>query len=243
VFARVPVMSDWLIVATILLGVVFAGQEFPWGVVHASLARGVPRVRLWAAKFVALAALLACYVAVLWLSCALFGLWTTRALRGALDWPLLIAPAFWQAQVGIVARTWLIAVCAMALTLAVNVWVGRPGPAFGLRFLSYLLGLMSYFFVMLLPMLVLMRPSLDLASFGDTVWGRLVALLPTYNMRIVAHWGEPGRLFEVDHMFRDLARLIHLRYDPRVAVGLVVLYGVVPLALALWGFCRREMRP
>jgi CubicO group peptidase (beta-lactamase class C family) len=242
VFERLPRLYDWLVVSTMLLGVVFVGQEFAWGTARAVLARGASRVQLMLAKFLAMGALMACYVLVLWLVCAALGLWTTHTLRGRLDWRF-VDGAFWSTQLGILGRTWLIALCSAALTVGIYVWVGRPGPAFSLRFLGYFFNLIAYFFLSMVPMLVLMRSDYNPVDFGDTFWARLVELMPHYNSRIVAYWGEPSPLYEMDHGMRVISEIFNFRYDPWYAAVLLVLYGLVPFVLGIVSFKRREMTP
>jgi CubicO group peptidase (beta-lactamase class C family)/ABC-type transport system involved in multi-copper enzyme maturation permease subunit len=242
IFERLPRVYDWLIVSVILLCVVFVGQEFAWGTMRTALARGASRVRLLLAKFLAMGALMACYILVLWVACALMGLWTTRVLQGEVDWQF-VHGSFWLAQLGTLGRVWLIALSSIALTVGVYAWVGRPGPAFSLRFLGYFFGLIAYFFLSMVPMLALTRPGARPADFGDTLGARLVELMPHYNSRIVAHWGEPSPLYEMDHGLRVMAEIFHFRYDPWYAAAILVVYGLVPFVLGVVSFQRREMRP
>jgi hypothetical protein len=241
-FERLPRIYDWLIVSIILLGVVFVSQEFAWGTMRAALTRGVPRTQLLLAKLLAMAALAACYLAVLWLVCATLGLWTTYTLRGRVHWDFLDG-TFWLAQLGIVGRTWLIALSASASTVGIYVWVGRPGPAFSLRFLGYFFSLIAYFFLTMLPMLILTRPDIDPAAFGETPWARLVELEPHRNSRIVASWGEPSILHEIDYSVYIGSQVFNMNHDPLYAAVLLGLYGLVPFVLGAFSFSRREMRP
>jgi hypothetical protein len=241
-FERLPRLYDWLIVSTILLGIVFVGQEFAWGTTRAALARGASRVQIMLAKFLAIGVLMAGYILVLWLVCAVLGLWTTHTLQGRIDWRF-VDRAFWLAQLGILGRTWLIALCSVALTIGIYVWVGGSGPAFSLRFLGYLFSLIAYFFLSTVPLFALMRSDARPVDFGDTLWARLVELVPHYNSRIVAYWGEPGPLYEIDHGMRVMSEILNLRYDPWYAAVLLMLYGLVPFVMGIVSFKRREMRP
>lgn len=242
ILRRVPLMHDWMTVAFVLLGVVSVAQEFPWGTMRAALARGVPRASVVVTKFLALAGLAVCFSLALWLACGVLGAWTTRALVGSVDWGFLDG-AFLLEQASIVARTWWIALSSVAVTAGVYVWVGRPGPGVVLRFLGYFFSLLAYVFLMMLPLYVLIVADVEPSAFGDSLWARLVELLPHYNARIVAHWGEPGNVFEMDYGTWTMARIFGLNYDPWYAVTLLALYGLATLVPAAIAFGRRDMRP
>jgi CubicO group peptidase (beta-lactamase class C family)/ABC-type transport system involved in multi-copper enzyme maturation permease subunit len=241
-FERLSRLYDWLIVSTILLGIVFVGQEFAWGTTRAALARGASRVQLMLSKLLAMGVLMAGYILILWLVCAGLGLWTTHTLQGRIDWRF-VDGAFWLAQLGILGRVWLIALSSVALNVGIYAWVGRPGPAFSLCFLGYVFSLISYFFLAMVPALVLIRSDARPADFGDTLWARLIELMPHYSSRIVAYWGEPSPLYEIDHGMRVVSEIFDFRYDPLYAAVILVLYGLVPFAVGLISFKRREMRP
>ena len=242
VLNRLPRMADWLTVALVLLGVSLVGQEFSWGTVRTVLSRGVPRVQFVLVKLLVFGAFSACLVVVLWAACGAMGWWATRQLVGEVDWRFADR-SFWVAQVGIVLRTWCIVLAAAAGTVAVYVWAGSPGPALSLRVLGFVFSLLAYLALMMLPLLILTRPDVDPAAFGDTAGARLVELVPHYNSRLVAHWGRPADLYETDRGVWVMAQLLHLDDDPWHAVLRLGVYGLLPVIGALIGFARREMRP
>jgi len=242
VFARVPRLTDWVTVALILLGVSLVGQEFSWGTVRTVLSRGVPRVQFVLVKLLVFAAFSACLVVVLWAACGAMGWWATRQLVGEMDWGF-VDRAFWQAQAGIVLRTWCIVLASAAGTVAIYVWAGNPGPALSLRALGFAFSMLAYVTLMMLPLLLLMRPDVDPAAFGGTVGARVVEFVPHYNSRLVAHWGRQADLYETDRGVWVMAQILHLDDDPWHAVLRLAGYGLLPVLGALVGFARREMRP
>jgi hypothetical protein len=242
VFSRLPRMADWLTIALVLLGVSLVGQEFSWGTVRTVLSRGVPRVQFVLVKLLVFGAFSACLVLVLWAACGAMGWWATRQLVGEVDWSF-VDRAFWTEQAGIVLRTWCIVLASAAGTVAIYVWAGSPGPALSLRALGFAFSLLAYVTLMMLPLLILVRPDVDLTAFGDTVWARLAELVPHYNSRLVAHWERPPDLYEMDRGVWGMAQLLHLDDSPWHAVLRLAGYGLLPVLGAAIGFSRREMRP
>ena len=240
-FEQIDAMVDWLVLATILLAIVAVGREFDWGTMRAVLARGVRRGQFALAKLVALAAVAILYLLVLWVACALMGLWTTRALAGESGLSFLDG-AFVRSQLGLLARASLILLSFCAFALAFNLWAGKPGPAFTLLFLLHFASLLAY---ILLPMgagfFFVDASETSPEAFGNSIWGRAFALVPHYNSRIVAHWAEPPRLAEIDNWARNMALLFGLPTDPWRAAIVLLLYGFVPLLAAVHLFKRRGM--
>jgi hypothetical protein len=239
VFEQVRLLCDWLNIAVILLGVIAVGQEFTWGTMRTVLARGVHRGRLVLAKFLALATVAASYLLMLWLACAILGLATTRSLTGTLDLSF-VDDTFCLVQLGTLARTWLVVLSFTAFVLVVNVWAGRPGPAFSVLFLGYFLSLSVY---ILAPVLVFwfVHLGLDMAALGDTIWGRLIVLVPHYSGRLVIHWAKPSALSDLDNWVRNLIELSHLPSNPWLSVAVLSLYGFIPLLGAIHLFKHKEM--
>lgn len=241
VFEQVRLSSDWLIVAVILLGVIAVGQEFTWGTLRAVLARGVHRRDLLLAKFMALATVTASYLLIQWLTCAILGLLTTRSLTGRLDLSF-VDGTFCLVQLDALARSWFVVLAFIAFTLAINVWAGRPGPAFSVLSLGYLLSLTAYVSLPILTFGFAHLLGLDVTALGKPMWGKwLVFLVPHYNSRLVLHWAGPPRISELDHWVRDAAEAAHLPLDPWLAVAVLLLCGLISLLGAIHLFKHKEM--
>jgi ABC-type transport system involved in multi-copper enzyme maturation permease subunit len=231
---------DWVIIAIALLGIVMVGNEFPSGTVRTVLARGVRRGQFVLAKFAALVLIATGYLAAMWIACTLLGLWATRSLTGTIDLGFADG-AFVHAQAAQLARAWIVLVPFAALAVAVNVWAGKPGPAFSLLFLIYFLSLLSYVFMAVALSFVFLRADFDPASFGGTIWGLLISLVPHYNMRRIIYWGQPVELAELDHWVRNIAQILHLPSSPWRSIAVLFVYGVIPLVWATVLFRRREV--
>jgi CubicO group peptidase (beta-lactamase class C family)/ABC-type transport system involved in multi-copper enzyme maturation permease subunit len=241
-FSRVISMHDWLNFAIILLGVMAVGQEFTWGTLSAVLSRGVGRTRLLAAKFLALASTALFYLLVLWIASAVIGAVSTRSLAGNIDFSFLDGD-FFIAQAAVLARIWLTVLPFIALSLAVHVVAARPVPAFTLQFLIYLLSLWAYSLLPIIMWFFLSNQDFNPADLGETVWGKVVVLIPHYSDRLVAYWAEPDVLAEWDHWMRVTMDMVHLPDDPWTAVLILLTLCGLFITVAVVVFKRKEMRP
>ena len=234
-------MADWLTVAMILFGILVIGRELQWGTLRTVLVRGVSRGQLVMAKLVAVTAVAITLLLTLWLTCFLIGLITTRQITGTLDFGFATG-SFWQAQLGMLAHISLVVLVFLAFTLAVNIWLNKPGPAFSLLFLSYGLSWFGYISSTIAAVFVLANPDVDFSNFNDTLGGWLIQLLPHYNGRLLIYWQQPPHILSsFDTSVYTFAQSFGLNQDPRRALFILLLYGFVPFLLALYTFQNREM--
>ncbi len=241
IFSRVQLMADWLTVAMILFGILTIGRELNWGTLRTVLVRGVSRGQLLMAKLVAVTAVYTTILLILWLTCGLIGLLTTHRLTGTVDFSFATG-SFWLAQLGILARVWLIVLVFLSFTLAVNIWLNKPGPAFSLLFLSYGLSWFSYISSTIAAVFVLANPNVDVNSFQDSWGGWLIEMLPHYNGRLLTYWQQPPHILsEFDSSVYTFAQAFGLNQDPRRALLILLLYGLIPFLLALRTFQHREI--
>jgi ABC-2 type transport system permease protein len=243
VFERACLSLDWLNIFLILLATLTVGQEFAWGTARTTLARGPGRMRLLLAKFVALTAVAAFYLLVLWIVCGIIGIFTTRSLDGGVDWSFFDVAFLGQESV-VLARTWLIVCPVVALAMLLAVWARNPGLSLSLAELAYgfdFLATISFGGVLGLYLAALVEAGIDPRETGVGIMGRLPALLPHYNSAIVLHWGQPGKLAEMDRALLFSAEVLNLPRDPWRSLILLMGYGVVALGLALWIFRRKDV--
>ena len=241
IFQRVQLMADWLMIAIILFGILVIGRELQWGTLRMVLVRGVSRSQLLLAKLGAVTAVYTTILLILWLTCGLIGLLTTRHLTGTLDFSFATS-SFWLAQWGMLARIWLIVLVFLAFTLAVNIWLNKPGPAFSLLFLSYGLSWFAYISSTIAAVFVLANPNVDVNSFANSWGGWFIKMLPHYNGRLVTYWQQsPHILSEFDTSVYTFAQAFGLSQDPRRALFILLLYGFIPFLFALLTFQRREI--
>lgn len=238
---RVQLMADWLTVAMILFGILVIGRELNWGTLRMVLVRGVSRWQLLVAKLAAVTAVSTTILFILWLTCFFIGLFTTRQLTGIVDFGF-ITGSFWLAQLGTLVRIGFVVLTFLAFTLAVNIWLNKPGPAFSLLFLSYSLSWFGYISSTIAAVFVLANPNVDINNFKDTLGGQLILLLPHYNDRLVLYWQQPPHILsELDTSAYAFAQAFSLNLDPHRALFVLLLYGFVPFLLALYTFQNREM--
>lgn len=235
-------MLDWLSYAVILLGIIAVGQEFSWGTLRMTLIRGVSRNQIVWAKFLALNLTVAIYLLVLWLETAVLGGLLTRSLHGAIDGNFLNSP-FWLTQGAGIGRTWLLIVPFIAFTLAVNIAIGRPGPAFTLLFMLYFLSLFAYMSLLIIIVFFYEQEGFDPVAVGNSLTGLLIHWIPHYNSRMVLYWGKPLALAEIDYSVRQLSDWFQFAIKPWLALGRLWMMGFVPLFAALYLFNRRELTP
>jgi ABC-type transport system involved in multi-copper enzyme maturation permease subunit len=241
VFNRVQLMADWLAVTMILFGILVIGHELNWGTLRTVLVRGVSRWQLLTAKLGAVTAVAATLLLLLWLACGLIGLGTTRQLSGTVDFDFATG-SFWLAQLGMLARIWLVVLVFLAFTLAINIWLNKPGPAFSLLFLSYGLSWFAYISSTVAAVFVLANPKVDITNFKNSLGGWLISLLPHYNGRLVTYWQQPPHILsEFDTSVYAFAQAFGLSQDPHRALLILLLYGFIPFQLALYTFQQREI--
>lgn len=242
VFVRFWRMVDWLNYAVIALGIIFIGQEFRWGTLRMVLMRGVTRSQMVWAKFLALGMVTAIYLLILWLETAVYGLFLTRSLSGSVDWSFL-SGTFLLEQLGGIGRVWLLVLPFIAFTLAVNIVIGRPGPAFSLLFMLYVLSWFSYMSLMVMVMFFMVNPDFDPVSLGNSFFGKFMQWSPHYNSRLFIYSGEPDILSEIDYGLRQMAGWLHFTISPWLSLGRLWVYGFGSLLAALYVFNRREITP
>ena len=121
-FEQARLSYDWLNIAVILLTAITLGQEFAWGTARTILARGPGRIRLLIARFLALAAMVGFYLLTLWIASGILGMFPTRGLEGAADWPFWGAP-FLAQQGAALIRTWAIILPVIAIAMFLTVWI------------------------------------------------------------------------------------------------------------------------
>jgi ABC-2 type transport system permease protein len=240
VFERAWLSLDWLNFALLLLTALSVGQEFAWGTMRTVLARGTGRARWLIARFVALAAVAACYLLTLWIACGVLGLLTTHSLEGGVSWRFLDA-AFLAQQTAALARTWLITWPIIALAMWLAVWTRNPGLPLNLVGLAYFVEWMLFASFGLVLMLVLEVSGKEPGEGAAKLWGALLTLIPHYNSAIVLHWGQPGKLSQIDLAALSTAEAWNLPHDPWRALALLLAYGLVALLLALRTFRRKDV--
>ncbi len=240
VFVRFWRMVDWLNYAVIALGIIFVGQEFRWGTLRMILMRGVNRSQMVWSKFLALAVVTTVYLFVLWLETAVFGLFLTNSLSGSVDWSFLNS-AFLLEQLGGIGRMWLLVLPFIAFTLAVNIIVGRPGPAFSLLFMLYFLSWFSYMSLMVIVMFFMRNPDFDPVTLGNSFFGTMMQWSPHYNSRLFLYLGEPDILSEMDYGLRQMAGWLQFTISLWLSLGRLWLCGFGSLLAALYSFNRREI--
>ena len=242
VFERARLSYDWLSIFMILMATMMMGQEFTWGTMRTCLARGTGRARLLFAKFVALAAVAALFLFFLWIASGILGLFTTIGLEGHVDWSFLDG-AFLVHEVAALARTWIVIWPSIALALFVAAWTRNPGLSLALVELLYGLNLLLSTFSGLLGIYLtyFVEAGLDPRETGAGIWGMLVTLIPHYNTTVVVHWGQPGKLAELEQAMLFPAEVLNLPRDPWRCMALLLGYGFVAIILALWVFRRKDI--
>jgi len=240
VFERARLSYDWINLSMILLAAVTVGQEFVWGTLRTALARGPGRVRLLLAKFAALAAVAAFYLIALWLACGVMGLFTTRRLAGRVDWGFL-GGSFLTGEMAALARTWVIVWPVIALTMLLVVWARSPGLSINLAGLAYFLNWISFASFGLALILIVEATGKSTDQVATGLWGALLTLIPHYNSALVIHWGQPGKLSQIDLGAFSTAQAFGLPVDPWRGLAVLLGYGLVALALAAWVFYRRDV--
>ncbi|MBN1933898.1 MAG: serine hydrolase [Anaerolineae bacterium] len=233
---------DWLLIALILLGIAFVGNEFSWGTIRTVLARGVPRARLVLAKWIALLAVATIGLLAMWLLCGLYGLWSLHRLTGSLDLGF-VSSMTWLEQGTAFGRAWLMTLLLTATIVATYIGVGKAGPAFALLFLLFFLSFLAYILLSVGLGFLFAIPDFDPAAFGSTFWAKLPVLIPHYDIRQVLYWGNPGKLAELDTWVRLIADILALPSNPWISVMLLFIYGSLPLLGAISTFKQREMTP
>jgi ABC-type transport system involved in multi-copper enzyme maturation permease subunit len=240
VFERARLSFDWVNIFVILLTAVTLGQEFAQGTMRTALARGPGRVRLLLSKFTALAAAAAFYLAALWLACGILGLFTTPNLAGRVDWGFFDGP-FLASEIAALARTWVITWPVIALTMLLVVWARSPGLSINLAGLAYFLNWIGFasFGLVLIFIIEATGASTDQVATG--LWGTLLTLIPHYNSALVIHWGQPGKLSQIDLGAFSTAQAFGLPVDPWRGLAVLLGYGLLALALAAWVFGRKDV--
>lgn len=243
VFERARLSYDWLNVFEILLAALTVGQEFTWGTMRTVLARGTGRIRFLIAKFMALAAIAAFYLLILWIACGFLGLLTTQKLEGRINWSFFDR-TFLILEIAALARTWVTLWPTIALALLVVVWMRNPG--LSLTFLELIYGLdllLSTFSGGLLGIFLayVVEAGLDPRKTGAGIWGMLVTLIPHYNITAIVHWAQPGKLSELERSVFFAAKFLNLPHDPWRCMALLLSYGLVTLVLALLIFRRKDV--
>jgi len=243
IFERARLSYDWLNLFVILLATVSVGQEFTWGTMRTILARGAGRARLLIARFFALGAVAALYLLVLWVACGALGILTTKSLAGQIDWSFLDA-TFLVQEIAALARTWAITCPVIALALLVAVWARNPGLSLTLTELTYGLDLLMVTFfggAVGIYLAYVVEAGMDPRETGTGVWGTLATLLPHYNSAVVVHWGQPGKLSEMERAMLSMAEVLNLPRDPWRCMALLLGYGIVALILGLLIFWRKDV--
>jgi len=243
VFGRARLSFDWLNIFMILLVALTVGQEFTWGTMRTTLARGTGRTRLLMAKSIALAAVAVFYLLILWIACGIFGLLTTQSLEGRIDWSFLDG-AFLVQEIAALARTWVIIWPVIASALLITVWACNPGLSLTLMELAYGFDLLTYAFsggLLGIFLMYVIEAGRDPLETGAGLWGALVTVLPHYNSTVVIHWGLPGKLSELELAMLSAAEALNLPRDPWRCLVLLLGYGLVALVLSLWIFQRKDV--
>lgn len=243
VFERARLSFDWLNIFLILLAAMSVGQEFAWGTVRTALARGPGRARLLMARFIALTTVAAFYLLVLWIACGIIGVLTTRGLDGGVSWSFL-SGAFLAQEMAALARTWAIVCPVVAWATLLAVWARNPGLSLSLAELAYgldFLAIISFGGLLGIYFTALAEAGRDPREVSAGILGLLLTWLPHYNSAIVLHWGQPGKLSELDRAMLSAAEALNLPRDPWRSVVLLLGYGVVALLLALWLFRRKDV--
>ena len=243
VFERARLSYDWLSIFAILLTAMTLGQEFTWGTMRTILARGTGRGRLLMTRFAALVAVIACYLAVLWLACGILGLLTTQSLEGGINWGFL-SGEFLAKEIAALARTWVAIWPSVALALLIAVWTRNPGLSLSLVELAYGFDFLLATFsggLLGIYLAYVVEAGLDPRETGIGIWGILVTLIPHYNITSVIHWGQPGKIAELANSTLFMAEVLDLPRDPWRCLGLLLGYGLVALVLAVWTFQRKDV--
>jgi ABC-2 type transport system permease protein len=240
VFDRARLSYDWLNISLILLAALTVGQEFAWGTMRTALARGPGRTRLLIAKFIALAAVAAFYLLALWIACGIIGIFTTRSLDGGVSWSFL-SGAFLGQEMAALVRTWVIIWPVIAVAIWIALCARNPGLPINLVGLAYFLEWMTFASFGLILMLIVEVTGKGSNEGVTRFWGTLMTLIPHYNSAVVLHWGRPGKLAQIDLAALSTAETWNLPHDPWRCLALLLGYGLVALALALWTFRRKDV--
>ncbi len=242
-FKRARLSFEWLNIFLILLTTVSVGQEFTWGTMRTTLARGTGRIRLLIAKFLALAAIAAFYLSALWIACGILGIFTTQSLHGRVDWSF-VDGSFFAQEITALARTWLIIWPVIALAMLFSVWLRNPGSALNLAALAYGLDFLATVFsgaVLGVYLAALMEAGIDPQKTVIGPTRVLPTLLPHFNTAVALHWGQPGKIPELDRTIVSTAEILNMPHGPGRCMIVLLSYGIVALGLAVWIFRRRDV--
>ena len=149
--------------------------------------------------------------------------------------------SFWLEQIVGISRVWLIILPFIAFTLAVNVAVGRPGPAFTLLFMLYFLSLLAYMSLIIIVVFFYTQEGFSPAAMGNSIWGQVIQWIPHFNSRMVLHWGDPVALTDTDYSIRQFSDWFEFTIQPWLSLGRLWTLGFVSLFAALFVFNRREI--
>ncbi len=239
-FSQLQLMTDWLNLATILLAIIAVGHELSWGTLQMVLVRGVPRsLWLWA-KLGAITAVLTLYLLTLWLAAGIIGLIITQQVTTQ-SYLTTLDGLFWLTQASMLLRIWLVMVTFLAFTLAINIWLNKPGPAFSLLFLSFWLSWFAYLSSSIAAVFALGNPNFDMANFSSSGIGRLITWLPHYNGRLILYSDAPHVLAEFDSSIHVFMHAFGLTTNFTRALLILLGYGFIPFLLALRGFNNRDI--
>lgn len=235
-------------VFSLLLATISASQGFSWGTVRTVLSREPRRGRLLAARFAALAAVVAITLLLIWLAYAPLGAWGSQRLEARIDLSFLNG-LFLLKQLAMLARIWLAILPVITLGLFVGVWARRTAIAITLGGMTYFLTWFSLMFFLGLMIPVIVAPTVEagqsLSSIDLGIWGDLPTLSPIYNMNVLVHWGDL-EMMRTDDSLAVLASLnmnMGLSHNPWRGLGILFNYGALSLALARWIFWRQDVTP
>ncbi|HSH03241.1 MAG TPA: hypothetical protein VLL52_12035 [Anaerolineae bacterium] len=240
IFQQLWLTTDWLNIALILLAIIAVGNEFSWGTIRMAVMRGLPRYQIVLAKLFAMATIIFIYLIICWLFLAVVGFFLTDGLNGTVSWDFLTG-SFWQTQILGLGRIWFYCLTFTTFVLAINLWIGNPGPAFTLLFVFYSLSLLIYVSLLILMTFALTSPDFVITEVKDSIWGWLIVLLPHYNGRLFIHWANPPLIANADFTVHRLATFLDLSTNPWRAATILLSYGLITLTLSLISFHRREL--
>jgi ABC-type transport system involved in multi-copper enzyme maturation permease subunit len=228
---------------SLMLTTITVSQAYHRGTVRTVLAREPRRGRLLLAQGVALAAVAALYLALIWLLYGALGAWGSHRLEAGSDLSFLDGPFLLQ-QFAMLLRIWLAILPVITFGLLVGIWTRHTATSVILGGMTYFLTWMSLMVFLGLVLMVIVAPAVeagqDPTTIGLGIWGTLPSLSPIYNMNVVVHWGDLA-MMSTDDMFVMAGMDVGMPRNPWHSLGLLCGYGALTLALARRTFWRQDV--
>jgi len=227
-----------------LLAAITVSQEFTWQTMQSVLMRAPGRGRHLLARLLALAAVSLLFLLALWLLYTLLGLWATLKLDGRLELDFIDGEFLLQQTAGL-GRVWLTTLPAIIFGLFVGTLSRNAALSIVFSGMIYFLLWITLLFAIGLVTFMVARPAIESGqpeAFVELgIWGLFPALLPPYNLSVIAHWGQLD-MMATDGNLSPLTMLdLDLPHNPWQAMALLTAFSIVLFAIAWRHFKHKDI--